>query len=201
MGWVLNAALERPFRHAGPPPADVHAVVLFSGGSVGPDASRPFTYLSDGTLLRCRMAAHVHAQTGGAPVVVCGPSSSGEPEANAVWDLMSRQLGAWGVPQGRIRIEPSGRSTYQQAVNAAALLRDMGAERIAVVTEGFHMRRALGCLRRQGLEVFPAPAGSRGIPDRIVWRDLLPSAGAVESSEEAIREICALLVYRLRGRL
>ena len=201
VGWMLNSAIEGSYRYAEPPPADVQAVVVFSGGSFAPDVNRPFSYLADGTLLRCRTAARVHTAANRAPVVVCGRSASGAPDASPVWDLMARQLEAWGVAENRIRLEPSGRSTYEQSLHAAELLRTMGAQRIAVVTEGFHMRRALGCLRAQGLEAFPAPAGSRGLPHEIRWRDFLPNAAAVGVNEEAIREICALAVYKLRGRI
>lgn len=201
VGWLLNAGLERPFRDADAPPADIQAVVVFSGESVAPDSSRPFTYLADGTLLRCRTAARVYAAAAKPQVVVCGPSARGAPDANAIWDLMSRQLEAWGVDAKRIRIEARGRSTYEQALHAAEILHDLGAQRIVVVTEGYHMRRALGCLRRQGLETFAAPAGSRGFPDELVWKDLLPNAAAAKVSEEALREILALGVYRARGRI
>ena len=201
VGWLLNTALEGSYRNAGGPPADVQAVVVFSGGSYGPEVNRPFTYLADGSLLRCRTAAQVYRLAGRPPVVVCGPSATGHENENAIWDLMSRQLEAWGVADSRIRLETRGRSTYEQARHAAELLRELDVQRIAVVTEGFHMRRALGCLRRQGLEVFPAPAGSRGFPDDIQWRHFLPNAETVGINEEAIREICALAVYIARGRI
>ncbi len=197
--WLLHAGLEAPYRHADPAPPDIEAIVLFSGGSFGPQTNQPFTYLSDSTLLRCRTAARVHAASG-APVVVCGPGRR-EASPDAVWDLMSRQLEAWGVAERGILLEPHGRSTFEQARRAAELLRTMGVRRIAVVTEGFHMRRALGCLRREGFEVVAAPAGSRGAPDEIPWHAVLPSAETMRLNEDAIRELCALVVYKLRGRI
>jgi uncharacterized SAM-binding protein YcdF (DUF218 family) len=114
---------------------------------------------------------------------------------------MTRQLESWGVPESRIAIERRGRSTYEQAVHAADILRGLGAQRVAVVTEGFHMRRAAGCLERLGFETFPAPAGSRAFPEDMEWKDFVPNAAAVERVEEAIREIVAAAVYKLRGRI
>ncbi|MEZ5396639.1 MAG: YdcF family protein [Bryobacterales bacterium] len=132
-------------------------------------------------------------------MLVCGRAKGDTPGANPVWDVMARDLEAWGVDERRIRIEPNGRSTYEQALHAADILRAMGAQRVAVVTEGFHMRRAAGCLARLGFEVFPAPAGTRRLPDPITWKSFVPAAGVFTDSEEAIRETAAVLVYKLRG--
>jgi uncharacterized SAM-binding protein YcdF (DUF218 family) len=197
---MLNAALESPFAGAAPP-AEADAVVVFSGGSFGPERGQRFSYLDSGTNLRCRTAARVHARSGRPPVVVCGPSMIHHRYADSVWDLMSRELEGWGVPENRIRIEARGRSTYEQALHAGDILREMGAQRVAVVTEGFHMRRATGCLERQGFQTFGVPAGTRGVPDDIDWRDFVPNGASVGVSEEAIREMCALLVYKLTGRI
>lgn len=199
--WAMNAILEYPYRNAPAPPADIDAIVLYSGGSFEPSLRQPFTYLDSGTTLRCRTAAEVYRASGGPPVLVCGGAKGDASQANPVWDVMARDLEAWGVDERRIRIEPEGRSTYEQALHAADILREMGAQRVAVVTEGFHMRRAAGCLERQGFEVFPAPAGSRGVPDPITWRSFVPTAATFTDSEEAIRETLAVLVYKLRGRI
>ncbi|MEZ5396640.1 MAG: hypothetical protein R2724_28160 [Bryobacterales bacterium] len=58
--WALNAMLESPYREAAAPPADIDAIVLYSGGSYDPGTRQPFTYLNSGTNLRCRTAAEVY---------------------------------------------------------------------------------------------------------------------------------------------
>ena len=198
--WALNAALESPYRPAPSAAGEIDAIVVYSGGSFLPAPGQEFSYLESGTNLRCRMAARIHERSGRPPVVVCG-NSPDEAFADPVWDLMARELEAWGVPENRIAIERRGRSTYEQSLYAAEILRGLGARRVAVVTEGFHMRRAAGCMERLGFEVFPAPAGSRAFPAEMEWRDFVPSAAAIGDAEEAIREIAALAVYKLRGRI
>jgi uncharacterized SAM-binding protein YcdF (DUF218 family) len=199
--WTLNALLEGSYETGGAPPAEVGAVVVFSGASFPPQSGQPFSFLDSGTNLRCREAAEAYAKLGRPPVVVCGRSTIDVRDADSVWDLMSRQLQSWGVPETRIRIESRGASTYQQALYAAEMLREMGVQRVAVVTEGYHMRRAAGCLKRQGFETVAAPAGTRGFPDEIEWRDFVPSPQAEKVSEEALREMLALVFYKVAGRI
>ena len=73
--------------------------------------------------------------------------------------------------------------------------------RVLLVTSAFHMRRAQRLFERQGLQVLPFPVDfqARGRWAGPLWRDptqWLPSAGALDNSSRAMRELLGRLVYR-----
>ena len=51
-------------------------------------------------------------------------------------------LGALGVPQSVFMLESRSRSTRENAVNSAVMLRERGMNRILLVTSARHMPRA-----------------------------------------------------------
>ena len=58
---------------------------------------------------------------------------------------LAREL---GVPADRIVVESISTSTWENARRTAPLLRSKGVERILLVTDSLHMRRAEGCFRK-----------------------------------------------------
>ena len=94
-------------------------------------------------------------------------------------------------PGARIEIEPRSRSTWENAVNSAALLRRRGIHTVLLVTDRVHQPRALLSFRRQGLEAIPAAVDT--LP-RAGW---LPSAGALAEVPVIWREWVALIWYRI----
>ena len=66
-------------------------------------------------------------------------------------------LEAAGVPRSAIRVDPCSRSTRGNARSAYALLGDVP---ILVVTDGYHMRRAMRCFKRWFAEAHPHPTPS-----------------------------------------
>jgi uncharacterized SAM-binding protein YcdF (DUF218 family) len=60
---------------------------------------------------------------------------------------------ARGVPSDRIIIEDRSRNTFENAVYCGSFIRDCHWRRVVVVTDGFHIVRALYTFRRLGLSV------------------------------------------------
>ncbi len=75
---------------------------------------------------------------------------------------MLRTLLSLGVPEPAILIEPTARSTHENARAVAALMRAQNLHTALVVTQKFHMRRALRSFTRAGVTALPLPAP--GIP-------------------------------------
>lgn len=69
------------------------------------------------------------------------------PEAEAMAALAL----AHGVPAERIVLEPRSANTFQNALFSGAIMAERGWRRAAVVTDPFHMRRALFVFRRLGI--------------------------------------------------
>lgn len=198
--WLLNYTLEHPYLSAPRVPAGAEAIVLFSGGAWPPTERTPYPVPLTDTALRTRHAAWLY-RSSELPVLVCGGPFSFAPEAPPVAAAMAEMLQGWGVSPADIILEGAGRSTYEQGLGAARLLREMGARRVLVVTERFHMKRAEGVLRKLGFETIPAGCGTRSQVDEVKPGHLLPGARALQLVDDAVREWAALAYYRLRERI
>ena len=97
----------------------------------------------------------------------------------------------FGVP---VRwIEASSRTTHENAVLSARMLKKDGIDRIVLVTHGFDTRRATAEFEAQGLAVVTAATGVRSNSDHTLL-DYLPSMGGLQRSYFATYEILANLV-------
>lgn len=114
--------------------------------------------------------------------------------------LLRDQLVDWGIDAARIIIEPDSRNTHENATNTARILRAQGLSRVLLVTSAFHMPRAVGCFRAQGIDVDTYPVDHRTLAGwALSAEDFLPRAGNLARTEAALREDAGRLIYRLRG--
>lgn len=74
-----------------------------------------------------------------------------------------------GVPDERIIVEDMARNTFENAVYAGLIIRREGWRRSIVVTDAFHLPRALYCFRRLGLPVEGEGVPRRPTTTRIAW--------------------------------
>ena len=68
-----------------------------------------------------------------------------------------KALADLGVDPARINIESQPRTTSEDAVYSAALLKPKLGERWLLITSAMHMPRAVGCFRAAGFQVKPYP--------------------------------------------
>ena len=79
--------------------------------------------------------------------------------------------------------------TIQNAAMSAAILKEEGVRRIVLVTQAFHMPRAVRLFRAAGLEVIPAPTHFKaGGLAPVTVTDFLPRASALHNSFYAQHE-------------
>ncbi|MEO0913114.1 MAG: YdcF family protein [Pseudomonadota bacterium] len=114
-------------------------------------------------------------EAGLAPVLLMsgGPAVSGGPAAGKE---MAKLAVAAGVPEEAILTETRSTSTLQNARFSAPILQTLGLERVIVVTEGFHMARALLSLRWAGVRASGAHVSRifrPGSAARMVMREAL----------------------------
>jgi uncharacterized SAM-binding protein YcdF (DUF218 family) len=124
---------------------------------------------------RVDRAAALH-RSGLVPILVVsgGASRAGRTEAGVMRDLLL----AAGVPAGAIVVEDRARSTEENFACARPLLAARGADRVLLVTEPWHMTRAMLQGSRYGMQLRQAPASSpawRGLRHRSVrlWSEAL----------------------------
>lgn len=130
-------------------------------------------------------------------------SSGGGPdppdEAEASGTTMRDELVRLGVPPERILLESTSRSTYEEAVLIAPILRSLGVQQLVLVTSDTHMRRSLGAFRAVGWHAVPAIAPSQRRPKLWFW-SMLPTLSGLELSAEVTHELLGIAYYWLRGR-
>lgn len=170
------------------------AIVVLGGGTdrgapeYGADAP------SHSTLLRIRYAAFLHRQLM-KPVIVSGGSVIPGTESEA--DVMRRVLiEDFNVKD--VRIESRSRTTRENARFSADLLLPEGVDNVYLVTDAWHMRRAVWSFENAGFKVIPAATGFTPARDATV-RDFLPSAEALRDSSQVFHEIIGMAWYRLQS--
>lgn len=105
------------------------------------------------------------------------------------------------VPDSVIVIEEQARNTRENALHTQYILQKrFPQQKYLLITSGFHMRRALGCFKKVGLEVQPFSAGFYTFD----WAET--NFGAFVPSEKAfslwyllIHEMVGYIVYMLIG--
>lgn len=95
-------------------------------------------------------------QAGYAPVIICTggkPGNRTRSEADACAEL----LRGTGVPDNAIWLEDQSRSTEENAMQTHALMQVNNWQSAIIVSDGFHLFRALRLFRNEGLIVFTTP--------------------------------------------
>jgi uncharacterized SAM-binding protein YcdF (DUF218 family) len=93
--------------------------------------------------------------------------SLGDAPAEAM--LMAEIARHRGVARERIVLEQASRNTFENAVYSGAIIRREGWRRVIVVTDGYHLPRALYCFRRLGLSVEGAAVPRQPATSRLAW--------------------------------
>ena len=168
------------------------AIVVLGGGVRAGDGGQVPDTLGTGSLERVVFAARAYRQLH-LKVAVAG---AGRPDHTAEAALMKSVLeGDFNVPV--TWVEDQSRSTWENAVDTAKLLKPAGITTVVLVTHAWHMKRALWSFERAGLHALPWPAPiTYDEPRRL--DDYLPSIGALEDSYRALHEAIGLAYYRFR---
>lgn len=173
--------------------SDAQAIVVISAGldPNGTEFGRPSA--SEHTLVRLRYAAFAQRQTG-LPLLVSGGRVLTHSNLTLA-EIMATEL----VTQFRVPVrwlEGRSRNTEENAQFSASLLNRAGIERVLLITEAFHMPRAVMAFENAGLEVIAAPTAPLNTSESAIlaW---VPNASALSNTHLALHEYLGWLVYRL----
>ncbi len=163
MGYVQTEGAR--WIKADPEPSEA---IMVLGASLMPDGTASLA-------LRQRLRKGVELyQAEKAPILLL-TGDDGALRTNEVMVMREEALKA-NVPEAQLRVDPHGYRTYESCKRAKAA----GYERLIVVTQRFHLARALFLCKTLGVDVQGVVASSNGVPR--LWfhwgRDLLASIKA-----------------------
>lgn len=169
-------------------------IVVLSGGFHF--ASIPeHDLISPETALRTAHATRLAREFPEALVVFTGAPRS-RPEGPRMVDLMADFAISRGLDPDRVVLEPEARNTREHPLRVLELEGVEASSPLLVVTSVSHLPRARLEFDRIFSNMAYAGAVSR-LPDRPLWRQLLPSESALASSTTILQEWVGLLWYRL----
>ena len=191
--WLASTVLPQfePLSPSALKRANVQAVVVLGGGVLPEAPEYGQAQPSAQSAARLRYGVWLSRQSGSPealPVAFTGGlgwgASATQKESEA--DVAKRAaLQDYGV---RLRwLESDSNDTQGNARLLTPLLRRDGIQRVALVTEAWHMPRAVAAFDRFGLTVTPAPMGFiRPIQNDVMqWQ---PSARGLQASQQVMRE-------------
>jgi uncharacterized SAM-binding protein YcdF (DUF218 family) len=196
--WLLatpfvGGALKRSLEGSPVTPTQMkaaQAIVVLGGGR---DVNSP-EYGEDtvgaATLLRLRYAVKLHRETG-LPLLVSGGRPNGGllSEAETMRKVLTTEF---NVP---VRwLEEDSVNTIENARLSAPILKRDGVNAVLVVTQAWHMPRALNSFSNTGIKAIPAPTSFR--KNTFSPLDFLPVG--YEDSRQSLHEYLGLIWYKLR---
>jgi len=192
---VADTLLDALERGEGPgDPAGAQAIVVLGAEEIQlPDGRALPGQL---TLQRVRAAAALARRTG-LPLLVSGGVT--RPGTQPVAVAMADSLRAdFNVPPRWV--EDRSADTFENASDSAAMLAGAGVTTVLLVTDQWHMRRAMLAFRAAGLHAVPAPVPrpAAGPPE---VGDFIPRASAWMTSYYALHEWIGIAWYTLRAWL
>ena len=115
-------------------------------------------------------------------------------------DIIKQYLKDIGLPEKDMIFENLSRNTYENATFVYRLLKPTSTDNILIITSGFHMKRALGCFKKTGMNpdyiVADLYSGKRKfVPDHL----LLPNTHTLDRWSMLFHEISGYLIYKIKG--
>lgn len=138
-------------------PTDADCIIVL-GARVMPSGQ-----LSTALLRRVEKALSLYKQGLAESIIVCGAQGSDEPTAEAT--AMKMWLTEHGVPETAVFAEAASTSTEENLRNAKAIMSEQGYADAIVVTNAYHLTRAMWIARDEGL----AAQGAGAANNDLLW--------------------------------
>lgn len=93
-------------------------------------------------------------------------------------------------------VETELSTTFENAKFSAAILKSNGITSVILVTQRWHMARAIWAFSQFGIHAVPTKYAYRDALSGNRWRDFVPTSSALLQSTYAIHELIGLVYYR-----
>ncbi len=194
---ILEARLERPATE----PAEVSCMIIL-GGAFDNEINTArggmeLNQSADRFVEALRLARNYSE----ARILISGGdgSISGTFEGEA--QTAERFFSAFGISSERLIKENASRTTYENSLNTAELLKAQGLENCLLITSAFHMPRSVGLFAKAGITITPWPVDYRTSGVVGLGLDFTQPALNAQITTTAAREWMSLAAYYLTGRI
>ena len=154
-GYVVHSTKDAILTQKDTPPQDLDCILVLGCG-IHPDGS-PTPMLAS----RLARGAELY-EAGWAERVLLSGDNSGESYNELA--TMERVILEWGVPQKALVMDHAGFSTYESIYRAK---HEFGMQRVVIVTQEYHLYRALYLADALGLDAYGVAAAPRNDPGQI----------------------------------
>lgn len=200
-GAVALQVLEARFPKPRQEPADLACLIVL-GGALETEVTTArggieFNQAADRFVEALRLAGN-HPE---ARILISGGdgSISGAYEGEA--QASERFFSAFGISPDRLVKENASRTTYENTVNTADLLKSRQLGHCLLITSAYHMPRSVGLFRKAGIEVRPWPVDYRTSGILPLSPDFTQPSLNAQLTTTAVREWMSLTAYYLTGRI
>jgi uncharacterized SAM-binding protein YcdF (DUF218 family) len=203
--YILSTAafanlIMRPLEHSIKPPAhinsDVGAIVVLGGGATPdtPDFSGK-GQLGDGSTARVFTAIRLQKSTG-LPIIISGGKVFNDSGDEAI--IAKRQICDIGIPPSMVIVENRSKTTEENAIFTAEILKKKKINRIVLVTSAYHMKRSIRCFEKSGVKIVPFPTGySTSVNAKYNFNHFAPSYSALSLTGIAMREYLGIIALSI----
>jgi len=192
-GWLM-IALEQHLPLTPPPDSLPQAIVILGGDVVRSGTRDLVLHLGPLSLERVRSAASLTRRSK-LPILVSGGSlQEGEQPLAAL--MADSLVHDFRVPSARW-IEAASNDTWENAHLSAAILRGEGITSVYVVTQAWHMRRAILAFTDAGITVTAAPPWLDRLPTPLL-AGFIPMTTGWQNSYFALHEWFGCAYYAMR---
>lgn len=192
--YFFTAPLEENIKPLANEKLEAEAIVILGAGqkTFAPEYEAKST-ASTRTLVRLAYGAVLFRRTA-LPILLSGGAGLDDEDSEA--KVMARALrDIFSVPSKWM--EEKSRNTRENASLSGEMLKNAGIRRILLVTEAWHMRRALLSFKSTGLDVVPAPTNFISRPREGAILTWLPNAEAMAISSRSLHEWIGYIWYRV----
>lgn len=187
---LLDALKPQPAQFDG---SEADAIVILGGGIIPESLEYDGPTVGSYTLERVRYGAWLARKLGKPILVTGGNPAGGEAEGRVMRDTLEREFGV------KVRwVEDQSENTRENARLSFALLKQDGIRRIYLVSNAWHLARAIPEFEREGLKVVAAGTGYSA-PGNDKLMNFIPNAKALNSSNIALHEGIGLIWYQIRN--
>lgn len=191
LGAALLGSLERSLP---PPQAQQWDAVAVLGGGTDLDPEGKVQLGSAGDRLRVGEAL---LRAGRTPLLVStGSGLLGDESRRNLAQETAEVWSSWGVPPPGMLLIPGPVNTKQEIQSLAAEARTRGWRRVALVSSGWHLPRALALARRNGLAADGVPADRHGRIPSASPLFLIPCGAGFEDVQLWCNEVLGRMVGR-----